>query len=384
MTRSRNAWSLLALAVAMSAGASIGLGTLAALALLVATAAVGSVGAILVIRVPDNPIGRLFLAFALVAGLAAVLDWYGDHALTTGAPGGLVATWAASTAWPILLGLAIIPPLLLFPTGRLRSRRWRPALWCAPAFTILAVLGNGLYPLPLDAADGISNPFALPAARTFLDLALAGAGLCLLGGVVAGIASLALHYRHGSVVERAQLKWFMAAAVVVAVGVGAADEVRAVAELQTLIISLAMIPVPVAIGIAITRHNLYEIDRVISRTVAYALVTGLLVAVYAGSVVTLRAMLSPIIAESDLAVVASTLLVAALFGPVRRRVQGVVDRRFNRARYDAAHAIEAFGQQLRDQVDLGQVAAQLAAVTSRTLAPTTVAVWLAPRPPDTP
>lgn len=369
------AWPLLALAVAMSGGAWIGLGTAAHLAQLVATAAVGGVGTILSTRVPENPIGHLFLAFALITGLAGLLEWYGQHALTTGAAGGLTAAWVASAVWPILLALMTIPPLLLFPTGGLRSRRWRPALWCAPAFALLAVVGNGLYPQPLDPVRGIPNPFALPGARQFLDLVLAAAGLCLLAGVAAGVASLVLRYRHGSVLERAQLKWFMAAGVVVVLGLLAADEARAIAELQTLIISMALVPVPVAIGIAITRHGLYEIDRIISRTVAYALITGVLVAVYAGSVVALRTVLTPIAAESDLAVAGSTLAVAALFGPVRRRVQALVDRRFNRRRYDAAQAVASFGQRLRDEVDLDEVTTELRHAVAGTVQPASVSLW---------
>jgi hypothetical protein len=182
------------------------------------------------------------------------------------------------------------------------------------------------------------------------------------------VASLVVRFRRSRGVPRQQLKWLL---------FGGALFAAAFVSGVPALVGLGFAALPICCGIAIVRHGLFDIDRVVSRTVSYAVVTAVLVGVYAAAVVALRALLLPVTPEGDLAVAGSTLLVAALFGPVRRWVQGFVDRRFNRARYDATQAVEAFGQRLRDEVDLEHIGGDLRTTVASTVAPATVWVWLA-------
>jgi hypothetical protein len=215
-----------------------------------------------------------------------------------------------------------------------------------------------------------------------------GTGLVVSGGVLA-VASLLVRYRRGSGIERAQLKWFAAVATVtgIAACVNIATNSSSGAPASTgilgsisaasnvlLFVGLALLPV--AIGIAVLRYRLYEIDRLVSRTVAYGLVTVVLLAVFGGAILLFSALLSPLTGGNTLAVAGSTLLVAALFQPVRRRVQGLVDRRFNRARHDAQAAVVAFTERLRDEVDLDTLQGSLLTLVEATLEPTVSGLWL--------
>ena len=347
-----------------------GLDMVVGLAFIVAFA---TVGALLSWKRPANPIGWLLsasgLAYAL-GGFSLLLGRF-PRTLTLG-------NWLG---WIWLLGLGLcVFVVLLFPSGQLPSRRWRPVAWAAAAGLAGWVLGNAFAPTILSADTSMPNPVGAPgpAGKIFAGMAFGGVLLIAATGLAA-IGSLAFRYRRARTAERAQLKWLVyAGALIVAavlaelvteriIGPGAAAN-----NLQNALGSGAVALVPVAIGVAVLRYRLYDIDRVISRTLAYAIVTGLLAGIYAGLVLLATEVLR---FSSPVAVAAATLTAAALFSPVRRRVQRRVDRRFNRARYDAETTVAAFAARLKDAVDLDTVRDDLAQVVHTALQPAHVSVW---------
>lgn len=348
--------------------------------------AFGTVGLLIATRRPGNTVGWLFVAVGLVVASYVLAVVYQHHALVVhdGAlPFGTAAAWLQAWVYVPALGTFVTFVPQLFPTGRPVSPRWRPALWLAGAALVAFVAVDGLRPGPLSQST-IANPVAMdPSAYAILE----PAGLLLyLFATVASIASLIVRWRRADATERQQLKWFLFAASLLPVVVIAFVLVDVLdvdtldrAWLETTLVTAAYLGLPVATGIAILRHRLFDIDRVVNRTVSYAIVTAVLAGVYAASVVALRAVIAPVTGGSDLAVAGSTLAVAALFGPVRRRVQAAVDRRFDRARYDAGRAVLAFGQHLRDEVDLDEVAVALREAVARTVQPTSISMWLQPR-----
>jgi hypothetical protein len=253
--------------------------------------------------------------------------------------------------------------------------------WIAGAGLAGWVLGNAFAPTLITADQPVPNPVGVTGApgKLFTVMALGGEGLIAATGLAA-VASLAFRYRRAGTAERAQLKWLLYAAAVIVVAWLAVVPIEAIMgpsdaanNLQNALSSGALALVPVAIGIAVLRYRLYDIDRVISRTVAYAIVTGLLAGVYAGLVLLATQVLR---LHAPVAVAAATLAAAALFTPVRRRVQRVVDRRFNRVRYDGDRMVEQFAAGLKDAVDLETVRADLAGVVSQALEPVHVSVWV--------
>ena len=336
--------------------------------------AFASVGSVLAWKRPKNPIGWLLSATCLAYAAA------GSGTLLAHFPRALpVAIWLG---WLYLLGLGLcVFVVLLFPNGHLPSRRWRPVAWLAGAGLAGWAIGNTLAPTTITASPQLRNPFGVtgPGGAIFTPMA-AGGALLLAATGLAAVLSLALRYRHAEPAERAQLKWLVyTGALVVAawlislgpvawiMGPGGANS-----EVQNAITSGSAALVPVAIGIAVLRYRLYDIDRVVSRTVAYAIVTGLLVGVYAGLVLLATGVLR---FHTSVAVAVATLVAAALFSPVRRRVQHKVDRRFNRARYDADQTVAAFAARLKDAVDLNTVRDDLASVVQAALEPTLLSVW---------
>ena len=275
--------------------------------------------------------------------------------------------------------------VLLFPTGTLPSRRWRPVAWAAGAGLAGWAFGNVFAPTTISASPSMPNPAGVtgPAGDIFNIMANSGRVLMVAAGLAA-VLSLAFRYRRARTAERAQLKWLVyAGAVVVAAALIAAGPVEqimgpgdAATNLQNAMVSGAIALIAVAIGIAVLRYRLYDIDRVISRTVAYAIITGLLAGVYAGLVLLATQVLG---LHTPVAVAAATLAAAALFNPLRRRVQLLVDRRFNRARYDADQTVAAFAARLKGAVDLDTVRDDLAGVAHQALEPAHVSVWISQR-----
>ena len=256
---------------------------------------------------------------------------------------------------------------LLFPTGRLRSRRWRPAAWFVGAVFALstaAVIAGATreWGHPFASFDQLVSPPVLAAMV-----------ICFPAALVVSVAAIVVRFARSAGEERLQLKWFAAAAVLVVVATFIAliltnsDSVAA-----AILNNLALLCLDVAIAIAVLKYRLYEIDRIISRTLAYAIVTGLLVGVYAGLVLLATEVLT---LKSPVAVAGSTLVAAALFSPLRSRVQRAADQRFNRARYDADQMVAAFAARLKDAVDLDAVQADLASVVQQALEPAHVSMW---------
>jgi hypothetical protein len=336
--------------------------------------AFATVGALLAWKRPGNPIGWLLSG----SGLAYALGGFSQtlvHFPRTLALG----NWLG---WIWLLGLGLcVFVALLFPTGSLPSRRWRPVAWAAGAGLAGWVLGNAFAPTIMSASPAMPNPVGVtgPAGRIFPAMATGSLLLIAFTGLVA-VLSLVFRYRRARAAERAQLKWlvYACALIVVAILVTVlAEQIvgpgTAADNLQNAVGSGAVALVPVAIGVAVLRYRLYDIDRIISRSVAYTVVTGLLVGIYAGLVLLATQVLH---LRTPVAVAAATLVAAGLFSPVRRVVQRRVDRQFNRARYDADQITAAFAARLQDAVDLGSVRDDLAGVVSHALEPAYVSIWI--------
>jgi hypothetical protein len=350
----------------------------------VAPLAFAVVGALVASRQQRNPVGWQLLAVGVFMTANLAGESYARYALLTAPgslPGGLYGAWLGWSYAPIVAILAVFLPLY-FPTGRLLSPRWRPVLWLGAGFLVLAVAGNALWPGPdvlVPGVDPVRNPVVfLPRAKPLFELLQGLAGLCLLPAIGGAIAALVVRFRRSRGVERQQLKWFTYAAALAPLPPLAYNvDPRIFELLRPVIFPL----VPISVGVAILRYRLYEIDRIINRTLVYGLLTVLLGAVYTAGVFGLGQLLNPVTGESALAVAASTLAVAALFQPARRRIQAVVDRRFNRRRYDAAKIIEAFSTRLRDQIDLDTLSSELLAIIDQTMEPTRVSLWLRPSAP---
>jgi hypothetical protein len=332
-----------------------------------------TVGAFLAGRRPANAVGWLLLGWGTVMAFATFTSSYVDKATVRdpgSLPGPAWVAWAEAVVWhPAFALLAFL--LLLFPDGRLPSRRWRPFAWFVVAVYLTLSLAAAFGPKAVQLYyPQLTGPLDTPVAGlagTVFDWLLGGQLLLLASALV----SVVWRLRRASGEERQQVKWFVYTVVTVILLFVAGILVFGAGVLFPL---FGLIPVSVAI--AVFKYRLYEIDRLINRTLVYGLLTALLVGVYAGLVFLLGRLLDPATGDSALAVAASTLAVAALFQPARRRVQGLVDRRFNRRRYDAAQTVERFSGRLRDQVDLDTLSAELLGVVDHTVQPASASLWL--------
>jgi hypothetical protein len=354
------------------------------------------VGLVLAVRRPSNAIGWLFVGMGAVAAVQAFAVEYAIRALVT-APGSLpAAAWMAWLAtWTFLLNLpALALLLLLFPDGRVPSPRWRVVPWLLGVAIAGVTVWVMLRPDPLELGEvRIANPAGVAALD---DPAIQTVGLVpniltflalFVGSFACALAPFVRRRRAGPI-ERQQLKWLALVAggsgLVGATGflmAGFASSTATVVGGLLLLVALVGVAVgiPVAVGLAILRYRLYEIDRVINRTLVYALLTAVLGLGYAGVVLLLGQLFGGVGGNPpSWAVAGATLAMAALFQPLRRRIQQAVDRRFNRHRYDTARTIEAFSARLRDQVDLDTLTGELVAVVDLTMQPTQVSVWLRP------
>jgi hypothetical protein len=338
----------------------------------VVNVAAALVGFVLASRRPENPIGWLFLVAGLGLGLNGFSNEYALHGLVA-APGSLPA--GRAFAW-LTNGVGMIPVamlaflFLLFPTGHVRSRRWRLAAWFVGGLLALGtvwlfIAATRLWAHPFPSSSQVAGLTALLFQMT---------GFLISAALLVSVAALVVRFAKSSGEERLQLKWCAAAALLLAVVFVASVWVNSavVAVLQ----SLAFVGLFAAIAIAVLKYRLYDIDRIISRTLAYAIVTGLLVGVYAGLVLLATQVFR---FHTPVAVAASTLAAAALFSPLRSRVQRAVDRRFNRARFDSEAVAAAFTARLRGTVDLDAVQRDLIGTVYDTFEPTEVSVWLAAR-----
>jgi hypothetical protein len=339
-----------------------------------------TVGAVLATRRPAHPVGWLLLGLGLSIGLSGLVDGYALYGLLA-RPGALpAARWPGiySPAVTIagIAGLSFV--LLLTPTGALPSPRWRWWARMTAAAPVIFALTLTLQPHPLDPAyQSATNPIGLQTLQLPLAITAAVASAITVIAVVAGALSLVVRFRRARGTERQQLRWVALAAVLaslavlmVLVGMTRGSDVLIVWAAG---VSFAILPP--AIGAAILRYRLYDLDRILSRTLAYGLLTLLLAGGYAVVVLGLEQRLGR---ESSLVVAAATLMAAALFQPARRRIQAAVDRRFNRRHYDTSQTIAAFSARLREQVDLDTLSAEVLAVANQTIEPTIVSLWLRP------
>jgi hypothetical protein len=340
-------------------------------------------GALLGDRRPGNPVGWILLALALLITLSVGAEGIYGRFEGDADPGLLLRLLVWFDEWIIFIWFGLVGVLLplLFPDGRLPSRRWRPLLWAGMGVVAVAVAGTAFGTERFDWGESgsIANPLALgglPGSVLAGIAPIGGVGFAIvLTGCLAGVA---VRLRRSSGVERQQLKWFAFTIGLLLVGLSMAAISEAIGFEPlgnvgwTVFLCSLIVGMPVAIAVAILRHRLYDIDVVIRRTLVYGALTATLAAAYLGLV--LLAGLA--VGQSDVAIAVSTLAVAALFRPARLRIQAAVDRRFYRRRYDAAQTLDAFGGRLRDQVDLETLAVELRGVIGETMQPAHVSLWL--------
>jgi hypothetical protein len=362
----------------------------------VAVVGYGFVGALIAARQPGNAIGWLLLVIGNLLALGALVD---AGLMLENAPARAFSAWLSDWTWYVWLTLAAVFLPLLFPTGRPLSPRWRRVVWLGVASLALSLAGNAFQPgrLDVDSAVPVDNPFGIGGVEGLMDV-LARAGDVLAGiAFVLAAASVVIRFRRSRGTERQQLKWFAYVGLLAATGLGMAmvqvlfgtqpgedgggttlDIVGAVGWFTAL--GAIVIGIPVATGMAILRHRLYDIDVVINRTLVYGALTATLLLSYLGLVLLLQLALGPLTEDNGLAIAGSTLGVAALFRPLRARIQELVDRRFYRRKYDAAHTIERFGARVRDEVELDSLSAELRTVVADTMQPAHVSLWLREAP----
>jgi hypothetical protein len=338
-----------------------------------------TVGLVLSVRRPTNPIGWLYAASGLAWSSIIPLAPWVDLLFREHRPLPLAAqlhAMAGELVWAPAIALGITLPALLLPAGRLRSHRWRVVVIAAVAGIIMFMGAGLLVGTTTETPVPVGNPLGLTGVPLRIATAIAYTGLALhFASLPTALVCLLLRFRSSRGVERQQLRWVVAGA--------AAAVVMLLLPLGELVgpwkDGIAVLCVPVSVAVAVLRYRLWDLDRLISRTVTYALVTGLLVAPY---LLILPAVTSLAGDAGGLAVAALTLATVAAFAPLRRQVQDLVDRRFNRRRYDAARTVDAFAARLREQVDLDALAAELLAVVDQTVQPTRASLWL--RPPAIP
>jgi hypothetical protein len=414
-TASWLAWSLAALSVAIfvasaalyvlarsapvasSFGVDLSVG---ALLVFVPFLAFPIVGALIASRRPHNPIGWILLADGLLWTFIGMIDYYSVYGVVQ--PGSVpfpVGIYALSEwLWVPAVGLVGTFLLLLFPDGRLPSRRWRPLAWLSGVVIVVLSAAILLAPGPLQSIEGVRNPFGLeeqPWVRYAAYIVLPLFPVCILASTV----SLVLRYRRSGGEEREQIKWIAFAASVVGLvylitmgisTISPSEEAWFAAgsplwlDLLSYVALLSFTAVPIAVGFAVLRYRLYNIDLIINRTVVYGVLTAALALTYFGGVTATQAIFRALTGQEQqpqLAIVVSTLVIAALFNPLRRRVQAFVDRRFYRRKYDARKTLEAFSAKLRDETDLDALSDDLVGVVRETMQPAHVSLWLRPDQP---
>lgn len=384
-TSSRLAWGACALALVMISGASVlallGRESASPLDFPLIGISGAVVGGLVASRRPENLIGWLFLCAALVGAFRSLAAEYAVFGLLTHPDSLPLARTAAGLSKSVevvgpILGFILLP--LYFPDGKPVSPRWRPAIWVTVGLLPVATVLEAFSPGEAVYETGIPNPLAVEALRPVSEVAIPVFFAAYIGLIFVAAASLVVRLIRSRGVERQQLKWFTFAAALIPVWFvtnGPID--RAFPVLFDVMDALVISGVPIAAGIAILRYRLYDIDMIINSTLVYGALTGTLAAVYVGSVVLLQYPLRALgVGGSQLVIVASTLVIAALFGPLRRRIQGLIDRAFYRKKYDAARTLEALSARLRDETDLDGLGDDIVAVVRRTVQPEHASLWL--------
>jgi hypothetical protein len=383
------AWALWLLSIAgIGLGLSLGTRTssdiLELIPLLAAFVAYATVGAIIAGRRPRNPIGWLFLAIGILTAVAAIGEPFANQPIGPGSDvpiSAVLGAWTEEWFWYPLFAMSTVFTLLLFPSG-LPSRRWRPVLWVNVVAVALASLMAALSPTVQVGGRRVPNPIGVRVVPENVEATVPFqiSQLVLGLGIAAATVSVFLRFRRSRGEERQQLKWFAYAAALVASTIAVSIAFPAIerSAASQVLFGFAILGIPISCGIAITRYRLYDIDRVINRTLVYAILTALLVGIYVGAAVGVGALVRSLTGQQNnaLVIAASTLAVAALFGPARRRIQGFIDRRFYRRKYDAARTLEAFSARLREHVDLDALTGELLAVVRGTMQPAHASLWL--------
>jgi hypothetical protein len=337
----------------------------------------GTIGALIVWQRPRNTIGWILCAIGIGTAITDFSGAYTAYGMVNGhllLPGTEVFNWLGNTVWPInwVLFLVFLP--LLFPNGRLLTRRWRIVGWMAAVLTLLAILASWLSLASMELfGKGISADFWRSLSDNF--------NLLQLTLTIAALVSLVLRFIRAKESERQQIKWLTYGTVMMAILLIGSIEIinDANSPIYALIFDFAIMLLPLSIGISILRNQLYDIDRLINRTLVYGILTILLALVYFALVFGLQALARLItgqISQSPIVIVSSTLVIAALFHPLRRRIQKIIDRRFYRSKYDATKIIANFSSTLRDEVDLNTLSEHLVAVVQETMQPAHVSLWL--------
>lgn len=344
-----------------------------------------AVGLLLLAKTPRNPLGWALTGVGLLAALGSLATGYAEYSLGTVGrhlPGATFAAWINSWWWFPTITLVFLFVPLLFPNGTPLTPRWRWLHRVSVGLLVMMVVGSVFNPMLEGDTYAIVNPIGIAAIGDVEESALGGVIFgTLLACTVLSLLSLILRFRRSSGVERQQMKWFVFGSSVIIMMV-VIEETLATLHLDHLvpdsniIFGIAVGLLPATIGIAVLKYRLYEIDRLISRTLSYGLLTAVLLALYLTAVTAITRVTAPVTGESPIGVAAATLLAAAAFGPARRRIQSVVDRRFNRARYDAARTVDAYRTSLRDEVDVATLHRELLAAVDGTMQPTKAMLWV--------
>ena len=345
-----------------------------------------TVGAIVASRRPENPVGWLLGLYGLAQSIDHFSAQYAIYALLArpdSPPAGEAFAWASSFLLPIIIGFSVFL-ILLFPTGRLPSRRWRWVTWLTVAFVLVGAISGAFSSGPEDGLGPIRNPLGMEGFSNVSNSILFN--MLPLFLLVAAASSVFMRLRRAKGVERQQIKWFAYAAAATVMGLVLAYVIPDVIDVPLWFerigyaILLSLIPaMPISIGIAILKYRLYDIDIIINRTLVYGSLTVTLALVYFGVVTATQALFRTLTGQQELpqlVVVASTLLIAALFNPLRRRIQSFIDRSFYRRKYDAAKTLEGFSKKLRDETDLDALRGDLEGVVRETMQPAHVSLWL--------
>jgi hypothetical protein len=340
------------------------------------------VGWVIATRRPGNAMGWIFIAVGMSQAIDTLAGEYAYVGLVS-APGSLpsadVMAWLAVWAWVPGFTLLLTLVVLLFPDGRPPTRRWRPVVWLVGPIMALLAVPVAIVAWPARGADLLAQgPVQSSDPATEALLGIQFLGLVLLAfGAVASIAGMVARFRRSRGVERAQLKWFVAAAVVEVAMLLGSGFVNIPSGLVTNLVTIVVSPLlAIAATIAILRYRLYEIDRIISRSIGWAVLTATLVVVFVAAVIAFEALLSSFTQQQTIAVAASTLLAFGLFQPLRRRIQRAVDRRFDRSAYDRQRIGDAFAERLRDEVAIDALAEDLESTIERAIRPSAQSLWL--------
>ena len=385
MNRRAAAWTLFAVFVATTTGSLVFYVLIHAPffsfdnTLVIAVAGIAAIGLVIALRQPENALGWILSAVGAWFGVLALADGYTQYTLVEhpGAlRGGRWVGWLYEWWWFPMLACLVTLPFLLFPDGRLPSRRWKPLL-----YAIVGLLALGWIPYSLDPQfqdlPG-RNPLGIDGAHDVLGAVDGGVFLVLMLCGVAAAVSLVRRFRRAGPVERQQIKWviFAGAILVALIAGGLIAQAVGAPQLPDGVLGLVLGVLPLSVGIAMLRYRLYDIDVVINRTLVYTALTAALAVAYVGLVLVLQLFLRPLVTGSGLAVALSTLAVAALFRPVRRRIQALVDRRFYRHKYDAERTLAAFSARLRDEIELDALRRELTGVVAETMQPAHVSQWV--------